>query len=98
MLYIVESKWYRRLGIFLPLKIFGTSLYALLAGKEAMTDNPGRFNKEASESFRNLTCQQKDQLLLQGEKEAPTRRLTRKEALHQGEKIFKRIQHLVSKH
>ena len=57
-----------------------------------IADNPGRFNREASEAFQKLNSGGKDQLLHEIQSEVPSRPLTKKEVLHRGEKIFKRIQ------
>ena len=57
-------------------------LHHLLAGKAAIADNPGRFNKEASETFKQLIGDQK--LVQELEREAPSRQLTKMEALNRG--------------
>lgn len=65
------------------------------AGKAAISDNPGRFNKEASASFHNLTAKERN-LLQQQIDDTANHWLTRKEALNRGSKLFERIQHSVS--
>lgn len=60
-------------------------MHHLLAGKAAIADNPGR---EASEAFKQLTSDQKQQLAQEIEREATSRRLTKKEALNRGAKIY----------
>ena len=59
------------------------------AGKEALEDNPGRFNKEASESYKKLTERERESLLAQISEPVP---MTKREVCREGAKIFETIQ------
>ena len=55
-----------------------------------MAENPAVFNKEASAIYQTMSIGEKDKLKCQ-----VTRRMTKKQVLKDGEKIFKKIQNLV---
>lgn len=57
--------------------------------------NPASFNKQASESYNKLSTQEKIALKARAESQ-PTKCLSRNKVILEGEKLFKRIQNLVS--
>lgn len=61
----------------------------LAAGKEAMDDNPGRFNKEASKIYRELKEDERECLRAQI---AEPKQMTKREVYRRGSKIFEKIQ------
>ena len=65
-----------------------------LAGRAAMAENPGIFNKEASAAYKNLSQQQKEELQLRST-ESTAEPATRKKVIQRGSKIFTRIKHSV---
>lgn len=70
--------------------------YLYSAGKVIrQSGNPASFNKEASESYRKLNHQERVGLKERAEKES-LKVMSRKSILKAGEKLFKKIQTLVS--
>ena len=57
-----------------------------------MSETPATFNKKASALYKSLSSREKEEL----RKQAPEKRMTRKEVLCSGEKIFQKIQGMVS--
>ena len=72
------------------------SVYA--AGKSAMVEGPGILNKEASVAYQNLSRPEKEQLRHQVEQVmSEEKRMTKKDVIRRGEKIFVKIQKLIYK-
>ena len=72
------------------------SVYA--AVKSAMVEGPGILNKEASVTYQNLSRPEKEQLRHQVEQVmSEEKRMTKKDVIRRGEKIFIKIQKLVHK-
>ena len=63
------------------------------AGKEAMKESPGHFNKEASDSYQALNAVEKESLRAQIPD--PVQMMTKREICQKGSKIFKMMQKLV---
>ena len=57
-----------------------------------MSKTPATFNKKASALYKSLFSREKEELRNQ----APEKKMTRKEVLCRGEKIFHKIQRMVS--
>ena len=60
-----------------------------------MQSNPGIFNKQASDSYKAMTDEERNSL----KKEAAVQMaepMSRRDVLRRGELIFKKLQHLVS--
>ena len=62
-----------------------------------MTENPARFNKQASTSYQQLSVTEKEQLKQRVETAgmAAPEKVTKKKIIREGERIFRRIQKLV---
>ena len=66
-----------------------------VAGRSAMRlAGPGHLNEEASSAYKALSEEEREQLRY--EADVKENRLTKREVIKRGEKIFTRIQHLVS--
>ena len=65
-----------------------------LAGKAAMADNPGIFNKEASEAYKRLNEKEKENLQ-QRCVDSASEPMTKRRIAQRASKIFTRIQNLV---
>ena len=61
----------------------------MAAGKEAIDDNPGRFNKEASKIYRELKEDERECLRAQI---VEPKQMTKREVYRRGSKIFEKIQ------
>ena len=59
------------------------------AGKAALEDNPGRFNKEASEMYQRLSEEEKESL--RAHISEPVQ-MTKREVCHKAAKLFEMIQ------
>ena len=66
--------------------------YLTADGKRAISETPATFNKKASALYKSLSSREKEELRNQ----APEKKMTRKEVLYSGEKIFQKIQRMVS--
>ena len=67
--------------------IFEHNQYFLAAGKEAMDDNPGRFNKEASKIYRELKDNERECLRAQI---AVPKQMTNGKSIGEGPKSLKK--------
>ena len=81
--------------------IYSVAVYKLfvdVAGKSAMVEGPGILDKEASAAYHNLSHPGKEQLRHQVEQvTSEKKRMTKKDVIRRGEKIFVKIQKLVHK-
>lgn len=57
-----------------------------------MHQSAAQFNKEASQTYQQLSAMERDNLRVEASKQ---QRLSQKEVLRRGEKIFKKIQQMV---
>ena len=63
-----------------------------------MLEGPGILNKKASVAYHNLSCPEKEHLKHQVEQVmSEEKRMTKKDVIRRGEKIFVKIQKLVHK-
>ncbi len=67
--------------------------YSFSDGKQAMTIGPGTFNKRASETYAQLSVNEKGKLKTDAEENPEY--FSRRDILRRGETIFKKIQKLV---
>ena len=73
------------------------ALYACLIGvegKQAITSGPGEFNIQASAKYAALSSEDKEKLVDAVERE-PVKKLTKKDVIKEGTKIFKKMNSLV---